>query len=57
MSRTVLWYIGAALFLIAGIAAAIGSQWVWAAAAVAIAMALLVLGIRESRKNTTGTRL
>lgn len=53
MSRVTLWYIACALFLIAAIVSAIGSQWIFAAAAVAIAMAMLVLAMRERRRGTS----
>lgn len=53
MSRVTLWYIACALFVIAAIISAIGSQWVFATAAIAIAAAMLVLGMRESKRGSS----
>ena len=49
---TVLWYIGAVGFLIAGVATALANQWALAAAFFAVAAALFVLAAREQRKGS-----
>jgi membrane protein implicated in regulation of membrane protease activity len=52
---TVLWYIGAAAFLVAAIATALSEQWVFAAAFLALAAALFVFAVREQRKRSSRT--
>ncbi|GAB3605901.1 hypothetical protein GCM10027413_13100 [Conyzicola nivalis] len=49
MSRSTMWFIGAALFLVAAIASAIGSQWIGAAAAAVIAIAFAFFGLRGNK--------
>ncbi|WP_156351762.1 MULTISPECIES: hypothetical protein [unclassified Agreia] len=48
---TILWYIGAVGFLIAGVAMALLNQWALGAAFFALAAALFVFAVREQRKG------
>ncbi|CAB4937745.1 unannotated protein [freshwater metagenome] len=48
MTRRSIWFLAGVLFLVAAVAAAVGSSTVVAAAAVAIAMAMFVMGLREA---------
>jgi len=51
MSRKTVWFIAAALFVVAAIASAIGSQWVFFGVALAIAAAFFVFGLVGSKST------
>jgi hypothetical protein len=51
MSRSTLWFIAAALFVVAAVASALGSQWIFAIAALVIAGAFVALGVRGNRQS------
>lgn len=52
MTRTVLYYVAAAAFMIAAIATGLGSQWIFMGAFIALAAAFLVIAIRSGRTNS-----
>lgn len=54
MTRRSLWFLAGILFLVAAVAAAVGSETIVAAAAVAVAMAMFVMGLRETRTSRPG---
>ena len=45
MSRKTIWFIAAALFLVAAVASGIGSQWVFFGVALAIAAAFFIFAL------------